>query len=132
MRKRNFRRKAAAAASCGGSFDGDDSVYFKKGNGADARAAPPPETLVASAAAPQEAPAAPQIREQIKAGVFPIRFKPEEWMTGDQKRSLAWLLDVIAPSQKLASTVLANFSQVVKEGDVRIHPIVAAWSIRSC
>jgi hypothetical protein len=45
----------------------------------------------------------------------------EEWTSGDK----AWLLDVIAPSQKLASAVLANFSQVVKEGDVRIHPVVA-------
>lgn len=61
-----------------------------------------------------------KIREQIKAGVFPIRLKPEDWASGDK----AWLLDVIAPSQKLASAVLANFSQVVKQGDVRIHPIV--------
>ncbi len=62
-----------------------------------------------------------RIREQIKAGVFPLRLKPEDWTSGDK----AWLLDVIAPSQKLASAVLANFRQVVKEGDVRIHPIVA-------
>lgn len=61
-----------------------------------------------------------KIREQIKAGVFPIRLKAEDWTSGDK----AWLLDVIAPSQKLASSVLANFRQVVKEGDVRIHPIV--------
>lgn len=61
-----------------------------------------------------------KIREQIKAGVFPTRLKPEDWTSGDK----AWLLDVIAPSQKLASAVLANFRQVVKEGDVRIHPIV--------
>ncbi|MFM9973087.1 MAG: hypothetical protein ACKVON_00760 [Beijerinckiaceae bacterium] len=34
--------------------------------------------------------------------------------------------DVIAPSQKMASSVLANFKQVVKQGgDVRIHPMVA-------
>lgn len=32
---------------------------------------------------------------------------------------------LIAPAQKLASAVLANFRQVVKEGDLRIHPIVA-------
>ena len=62
-----------------------------------------------------------KIREQIKAGVFPIRLKPDDWTSGDK----AWLLDVIAPSQKLASAVLANFRQVVKEGDMRIHPIVA-------
>ncbi len=63
-----------------------------------------------------------KIREQIKGGAFPIRLKPEEWNCGDK----VWLLDVIAPSQKMASAVLANFKQVVKStGEVRIHPIVA-------
>lgn len=62
-----------------------------------------------------------KIREQIKASAFPIKLKPEEWASGDR----VWLIDVIAPSQKLASSVLANFRQVVKRGDVRIHPIVA-------
>ena len=63
-----------------------------------------------------------KIREQIKAGVFPVRLKPDEWASGDK----VWLLDVIAPSQRIASAVLANFKQVVKGGnEVRIHPIVA-------
>ncbi len=62
-----------------------------------------------------------KIREQIKGGAFPVRLKPEEGVSGDR----AWLLDVIAPTQKLASAVLANFKRVVKEGEVRIHPIVA-------
>ncbi|MGI9406590.1 MAG: toxin-activating lysine-acyltransferase [Hyphomicrobiaceae bacterium] len=61
-----------------------------------------------------------RIREQIKAGVFPIRLKPEDWNSG----SINWLLDVIAPSQRLTTSVIANFRQVVKEGDMRIHPIV--------
>jgi cytolysin-activating lysine-acyltransferase len=63
-----------------------------------------------------------KIREQIKGGSFPIRLKPEEWTSGEH----VWLLDVVAPSQKMASSVLANFKQVVKQGgDVRIHPMVA-------
>ena len=69
-----------------------------------------------------------KIREQIKAGSFPVQLKPEDWASGDK----VWLLDVIAPSQKMASAVLANFRQVVPKladgkqaGDVRIHPIVA-------
>lgn len=62
-----------------------------------------------------------KIREQIKAGAFPIRLKPEEWTSG----SRVWLLDVIAPTQQIASAVLANFSQVVKNGEVRIHPLIA-------
>lgn len=62
-----------------------------------------------------------KIREQINAGVFPVRLKPEDWTSGGN----IWLLDVVAPTQKLASSLLANFRQVVKEGDVRIHPIVA-------
>jgi cytolysin-activating lysine-acyltransferase len=62
-----------------------------------------------------------KIREQIKGGAFPIRLKPEDWNSGEH----IWLFDVIAPSQKMASSVLANFKQVVKQGgDVRIHPMV--------
>ena len=61
-----------------------------------------------------------KIREQVKAGVFPIRLKPEEWTSGDNN----WLLDVIAPDQKTTVSVLANFKQVVKTGDLRLHPII--------
>ena len=61
-----------------------------------------------------------KIREQVKAGVFPVRLQPEEWTSGD----INWLLDVIAPHQRLATSVIANFKQVVKQGDVRIHPLV--------
>lgn len=62
-----------------------------------------------------------KIREQTKAGVFPIRLKPEDWTSG----SINWLLDVIAPNQRLTTAVIANFRQVIKEGDMRIHPIVS-------
>lgn len=62
-----------------------------------------------------------RIREQIEAGVFPLRLKPEEWTSG----KINWLLDIIAPSPRLATSVLANFKQVLKEGDLRIHPVVA-------
>ncbi|MFC5325246.1 toxin-activating lysine-acyltransferase [Bradyrhizobium oligotrophicum] len=62
-----------------------------------------------------------KIREQIQARVFPIRLKPDDWASGDTH----WLLDVIAPSQKVATAVLANFKQVVKDKPVRIHPIVS-------
>lgn len=62
-----------------------------------------------------------KIREQIKGGAFPIRLKPDEWVSGDK----IWLFDVVAPSQKLASSVLANFRKVVKQGEVHIHPLVA-------
>lgn len=61
-----------------------------------------------------------KIREQIKAGVFPVRLKADEWTSGD----INWLLDVVAPNQKLAGSVIANFKQVVKQGDVRIHPLI--------
>ena len=61
-----------------------------------------------------------KIREQIQARVFPIRLKSEDWNSGET----TWLLDVIAPSQKVATAVLANFKQVVKDKPVRIHPIV--------
>ncbi len=59
-----------------------------------------------------------KIREQIKAGTFPLRLKPEDWQSG----SINWLLDVIAPDRKTAGRVIANFRQVVKEGELRMHP----------
>lgn len=62
-----------------------------------------------------------RIREQIKSGVFPLRLKADDWTSG----KINWLIDVIAPSPKLATAVLANFKQVLKEGDLRIHPQVA-------
>lgn len=61
-----------------------------------------------------------KIREQIKAGTFPIRLKPEEWKRGE----VNWLLDAIAPTQRLTTSVIANFKQVIKQGDLRIHPLV--------
>jgi hypothetical protein len=62
-----------------------------------------------------------RIREQIKTGTFPLRLKPEDWTSGD----INWLLDVIAPSAKLTSSVLANFGKVVKGGNLRLHPLIA-------
>jgi hemolysin-activating ACP:hemolysin acyltransferase len=62
-----------------------------------------------------------KIQDQIKAGVFPIRLKPEDWTSGDT----TWLLDVIAPTQQLATAVLKNFRQVAKTDQIRIHPLVA-------
>lgn len=60
------------------------------------------------------------IREQVKAGVFPIRLKPDDWTSG----SINWLIDVIAPDQKTTANVIGNFKQVVKEGSLRLHPII--------
>jgi cytolysin-activating lysine-acyltransferase len=62
-----------------------------------------------------------KIREQVRAGVFPVRLTGEEWTSGET----AWLLDVIAPSQRVATAVLANFRQVVQDRSVRVHPVVA-------
>lgn len=61
------------------------------------------------------------IREQIKARVFPIRLKDGDWNSGD----INWLFDVIAPSPKIATAVLANFKQVIKDQPIRVHPVVA-------
>ena len=59
-----------------------------------------------------------KIREQIKTGTFPIRLRPEDWQSGP----INWLLDVIAPDRKATGQVIANFRQVVQEGDLRLHP----------
>lgn len=61
-----------------------------------------------------------KIREQVQAGTFPIRLKAEDWNSGN----INWLLDVIAPDQRTTANVIANFKQVVKEGSLRLHPIV--------
>lgn len=61
-----------------------------------------------------------KIREQIKAGVFPVRLKPEEWTSGN----INWLLDVIAPDKAATGRVLANFGRLVKGSDLRLHPLV--------
>ncbi len=62
-----------------------------------------------------------KIREQIKAGVFPVRLAAADWTSGE----INWLLDVIAPTPALATSVLANMKQVVKDGDLRIHPVIS-------
>jgi len=61
-----------------------------------------------------------RIREQISTGTFPIRLKPEEWTSG----SINWLLDVIAADKKTGALVISNLKQVVKEGDLRVHPVI--------
>lgn len=61
-----------------------------------------------------------KIRDQIKGGVFPVRLKADDWQSGE----INWLLDVIAPNKKTTANVIANFKQVVKNGDLRLHPIV--------
>jgi cytolysin-activating lysine-acyltransferase len=62
-----------------------------------------------------------KIAEQTKAGVFPVRLNPEDWTSGD----LPWLLDVIAADRQQATSVLANFRQVLGEKSIKIHPMVA-------
>lgn len=61
-----------------------------------------------------------KIREQIGAGVFPVRLRSEDWNSGSNN----WLLDVIAPDQKTTAAVIANFRQLVKEGNLKLHPLV--------
>lgn len=62
-----------------------------------------------------------KIRGQIKAGVFPVRLRTDEWIGGE----INWLLDVIAPDEQRVTAVIANFKQVIKEGDLCIHPIIS-------
>lgn len=59
--------------------------------------------------------------EQVRAGVFPMRLKPEDWNSGE----INWLLDVVAPNQRVATSVIANFNKVVKRGGLRLHPLIS-------
>ncbi|MCC6001144.1 MAG: toxin-activating lysine-acyltransferase [Pararhodobacter sp.] len=62
-----------------------------------------------------------RIREQIAAGVFPVRLRPEDWTGG----SINWLLDVIAPDVRTVSAILANFRKLAGGGDLRLHPLIS-------
>lgn len=62
-----------------------------------------------------------KIKEQVKAGTFPVRLAPEEWASGEK----VWLLDVVAPTRPLASNVLVNFARITGERQVQLHPVVA-------
>lgn len=61
-----------------------------------------------------------KIREQIASGTWPIRLKSEDWNSG----SINWLIDVIAPDSRATASVIANFRQVVKEGALKLHPLI--------
>ncbi len=61
-----------------------------------------------------------RLREQISAGTWPVRLRAEDWISGNNH----WLIDVIAPDQHAAASVIANFRQLVKEGSLRLHPII--------
>lgn len=61
------------------------------------------------------------IREQIRAGVFPVRLKPEDWTSGENN----WLPDVIAPDAATTARVIGNFKKLVKAGPLRLHPLVS-------
>jgi cytolysin-activating lysine-acyltransferase len=62
-----------------------------------------------------------QIEEQIKAGTFPIQLKAEDWNSGP----INWLLDVMAPTKTVATSIMAQFKQGLQEQDLRLHPLVA-------
>ena len=83
-----------------------------------------PKTALAPAAVAIWATVSPEveekIKEQIKAKVFPVRMKPDDWNSG----SIVWLIDVIAPSRELATAVLVNFQQVAKADSIKIHPFI--------
>jgi hemolysin-activating ACP:hemolysin acyltransferase len=61
-----------------------------------------------------------RIRDQIKGGVWPLRLKAEDWASGSNN----WLIDVIAADERSTASVIANFRQVVKEGSLKLHPLI--------
>lgn len=61
-----------------------------------------------------------KIRDQIASGTWPIRLKSEDWNSGTNN----WLIDVIAADRKATASVIANFRQVVKEGSLKLHPLI--------
>ncbi len=61
-----------------------------------------------------------KIRDQIKAGTFPVRLVGDDWASGE----INWLMDIIAPDRKSTANVVANFQQVTKGNVLRLHPII--------
>jgi cytolysin-activating lysine-acyltransferase len=61
-----------------------------------------------------------KIRDQIAAGVFPLRLSPQDWNSG----SINWLLDVVASTSQLRSAALTSFVQTKRLGELRLHPII--------
>ena len=59
-----------------------------------------------------------RIQDQIRAGTFPIRLKPDDWTSGANH----WLLDVISPNSRGTAAVIASFRQLVPDGRMKIHP----------
>lgn len=62
-----------------------------------------------------------KIEQKIKGGIYPLRLKPEDWGSG----KINWLIDIISPNQRLSTAVLSNFKQIVKSGQLKIHPIIS-------
>lgn len=61
-----------------------------------------------------------RIREQIKAGTWPLRLRPEDWTSGD----IHWLLDVVATDREMAAKVIGNFGKLIGGEQLRLHPII--------
>ena len=68
----------------------------------------------------------------FKAGVFPVWLKAGEWASGE----INWLLEgepsgatgpsrtADAPTRDGRASVIANFKQVLKDEDLRLHPLI--------
>ncbi|WP_246748974.1 toxin-activating lysine-acyltransferase [Rhizobium setariae] len=93
-------------------------IAFPASPDKDVTAAAAPATIAIWASVSEEADK--RIREQISAGVFPVRLRAEDWVSGEH----VWLLDVIAPSEKMATEVLKSFRRVAKKNEINIHPVV--------
>ncbi|SLN63113.1 hypothetical protein ROA7450_03297 [Roseovarius albus] len=63
----------------------------------------------------------PEILKKIVAMRAQVHLKADVWASGE----INWLLDMIAPDQKTTTSVIANFKQVIKDGDLRLHPIIS-------
>ena len=62
-----------------------------------------------------------RLMDQVRGGNWPLKLRSEDWNSGSNN----WLIDVIAPDQKATANVIANFGKVVKDGSLKLHPLVA-------
>lgn len=63
-----------------------------------------------------------KIRQQIAAGMFPVRLKPEDWTSGDN----IWLIDIVAPNREIGTRLFQEFQKIgFGASTVQVHPVVA-------
>ncbi len=61
-----------------------------------------------------------RIRDQIKAGIYPLHLRPADWTSGDT----VWVLDVVAPDASTATAIASGLQKEHEGKPIKLHPAV--------